>query len=63
VQHDAFQQVAEGQVEVLGEAFEDLQQPTLHTDTGLDSLYWYHGTMVHQARPSGQLASARSEGT
>lgn len=63
VQHDALQQVTEGQVEVLGEALEDLQQPALHADAGLDTLYCYHGNMVHQARPADQLGRRTPEAT
>jgi hypothetical protein len=48
VQHDALEQVAQRQVEVLGEPFEDLQQAALHPDAGLHPLNCYHGTMVHQ---------------
>ena len=48
VQHDALNQVAQRQVEVLGEPLENLQQLALHPDAGLHTLNWYHGTMVHQ---------------
>jgi hypothetical protein len=48
VQHDALEQVAQRQVEVLGEPFEDLQQAPLHPDASLHTLNCYHGTMVHQ---------------
>src|SRR5690606_21880055 len=38
VQHHALEQVAEGHVLVLGERLEDLEDPLLHADTGLDAL-------------------------
>jgi hypothetical protein len=48
VQHDPLEQVAQRQVEVLGEPLEDLQQAALHADAGLHTLNWYHGTTVHR---------------
>ena len=53
VQHDALKQVAQRQVEVLGESLEDLQQPALHPDATLHTLNWYHGTMVHKLLTGG----------
>ena len=38
VEDDAFEEVAEGEVMVLGEGFEHLQDTFLHSDAGLDSL-------------------------
>jgi len=49
VKHYAFEQVSEGEVEVLGEPFQHLQQPTLHPDTRLNSFDCYHDTMVHRS--------------
>jgi len=49
MQNDALEQISEGNVEVLGEALQDLQQPPLHPDTRLDPLYRYHSTTVPYA--------------
>jgi hypothetical protein len=38
VEDDAFEEVAEGEVMVLGEGFQHLQDTFLHPDAGLDSL-------------------------
>jgi hypothetical protein len=46
VKHDAFEQISERDVEILGKSLQDFQQATLHADTRLNSLYRYHGTMV-----------------
>lgn len=37
VKNDAFEEVAEGEVVVFGEGFEDFQNALLHADAGLDS--------------------------
>src|SRR5215831_6477889 len=49
VEHDALQQIAEGEIVVLGERLQHFDQALLHADAGLDSLNCYHGTMVHKA--------------
>src|SRR5215472_13848720 len=49
VQHNALEQVAEGQVELGGERLQHLQQTGLQTHAGLgadDFLHWYHVTKV-----------------
>src|SRR6202044_907317 len=46
VQHDAFQQITEGQVQVFGQALEHLEQAALHPDPGLDALHGRHVTFV-----------------
>src|SRR5580704_2803188 len=52
VQDDAFDEVAEGQVEVFGQALEYLQRVALDAQTGLRPLNCYHGNMVpRQAAP------------
>ena len=46
VQDDALDQITEGQVEVLGQALEDLQRAALDAQSGLYSFNCYHGTNV-----------------
>src|SRR5580693_6848774 len=46
VQHDAFQQISERQVQVFGQALEHLEQAALHPDPGLDTLHGRHVTFV-----------------
>jgi hypothetical protein len=47
MQHYAFEQVSQGQVQVLGEPLQDLQQVPLKPDTSLNPVNNYHGTKVH----------------
>ena len=50
MQHDPFDQISQGQVKVLGQTFEHLEQAALHAHARLHPLYRYHGNMVHQSR-------------
>src|SRR5580698_8186239 len=56
VQHDAFQQVTERQVQVFGQALEHLEQAALHPDPGLDTLHGRHVTFVPWYAPPRNLA-------
>src|ERR1051325_7181499 len=48
MQHDAFEEIAEGDVVIFGQAFQHFEQALLHPDAGLLALdrFRYHGTMV-----------------
>src|SRR5208337_262064 len=51
VEHDAFEQIAQGHVVIFGESLEHFEQPLFHADAGLDSFdeelrFVYHGTNV-----------------
>src|ERR1700729_3849327 len=46
VQHDALEQIPQGEVEVLGERLEHLQEGRLDAHPGLNSRDCYHGTKI-----------------
>ncbi len=51
VQHDAFEQVAQGHVVIFGESLEHFEKAFFHADTGLDAFdkelrFIEHGTNV-----------------
>lgn len=49
VQHNALEEVTEGEIEILGKTLENLDQPPLHPDARLDPLDRYHSTNVPES--------------
>ena len=46
MQDDSLEEIAEGDVVIFGEAFEDFENAFLDAQAGLYSLYFRHGTIV-----------------
>jgi len=62
VEHDAFEQIPERDIVVLGKRFQHFDQALLHADTGLSALDRYHGTMVPRVVLDRQLRETGRRG-